>query len=281
MSVLTLLRCASPGGLPRGCAARPGDVGHTFHPERVPALSRAAARRSRRRAPGSRPSWSTSASQTVRCSPRVRTRAATVELPGLAGPQIGDGELAGRRDVAVVRRAADRRSHGGVDQRRQDAAVHRAGRVEVLVGRLELQPRGALSHLGHDRAQPRGESTWLRSRRSPGPPTRTSGIHAPAWDGADGMRGADDGVRYRFESSGEVWNAQARNRVGEAPATRTTPSQFTGAPMTHPGPEYPAPAESGASSTAQPPAGRRRAAPRSGRRSPAPWPSSASARPTR
>src|SRR3569833_847956 len=56
---------------------------------------------------------------------------------GRAGSQIRDGELAGRRHVLVVGRAADGQPHRRVHQRREDAAVQGARRVQVLVGRLD------------------------------------------------------------------------------------------------------------------------------------------------
>ena len=87
----------------------------------------------------SRPVWS------VRRPSAVPTRRPAVEhdplCPDLAGvgqdrPHEGDLEFQRRRAEALFDRRPDRETHAAIEQRRREATMHRAGRVEVLaVGR--------------------------------------------------------------------------------------------------------------------------------------------------
>ena len=216
MSPLTLLSRASPGSAapdrhrpPIGCPA-PGQSCSSAK------VATACTRL--------RPSCSTSASHTVRCSPRVRTRAVDLQPAGLPGAQVGDGELAGRRHVAVVGGAADRRAHRRVHQRGEDAAVHRARRVEVFVGRLEAPaarlPSSTSPTTAPSRpANPPGPvSSLIRDSLPVGAPPAATGRQ-----GCMGRRGRSGTVRYRFESSGgRVKHPECGTGVGEALRDRTT-----------------------------------------------------------
>ena len=122
-----------------------------------------------------RPSCSTSASHTVRCSPRVRTRAVTSTVPGLAGTQIGHGELTGGGHVAVLDGAPDRRPHGGVHERGEDPAVQRARRVEVLLPGLEADAcRPVVGRVPPPRPVAARSHPVLRRPPSAGPTRRTA-----------------------------------------------------------------------------------------------------------
>ena len=67
-----------------------------------------------------------------------------------------------RRHVAVVGAAADGRPHGRVHQGRQDSAVQRSRRVQVLVAHLEGDPRAAVVGVLDPCADPSCETTGGR-----------------------------------------------------------------------------------------------------------------------